>query len=59
MYAVQGTSKYASQVTSECLNAGMNPFVEDYLGNSVMVYAALHKGDKNPNICDGIEMAQE
>ena len=43
MYVVQGTGKYASSVTAECLNAGMNPFVEDYLGNSVMDYSALHK----------------
>ena len=59
MYAVQGNGKYATQVVAECLNAGMNPFVEDYLGNSVMFYAALHKEAKSPNICDGIKMAQE
>ena len=48
MYVVQGAGKYVSQVTAECLNAGMNPFVEDYLGNSVMDYAALHK-EQNKN----------
>ena len=37
----------------------MHPFVEDYLGNSVMDYAALHKEEKNPNVCDGIKMAQD
>ena len=59
MYVVQGTGKYVSQLTAECLNTGMHPFVEDYLGNSVMDYAALHKEEKNPNVCDGIKMAQD
>ena len=57
MYVVQGTGQFVDQAAVECLNAGLHPFVEDYLGKSVMDYAALHKEEKNPNICDFIKKA--
>ena len=54
MFAVQSKN---GTLVAECLNKGMNPFAEDYLGQSVMTYAAIHQ-EKHPNIWQGVQNAQ-
>ena len=53
MFAVQNPDL---GFVNECLKSGMNPFSEDYLGQSVMSYASFHKV-RTPEICLAIEDA--
>ena len=55
-YAIQSGNIY---VIGTCLNMGMHPFAEDYLGQSAIVYAKQAASSNGQNILHLIEQAQK